>query len=195
VKRDPTIAIATCKGIYPPSEDTHLLLSAIQVNAGQRVLEMGTGTGIIALHCARAGCRVVAADISQAAADNARMNAQHNRLDIEIIRSDMFENIRGVFDAIIFNPPYLSAEGAEGLSDAERRPLVGGRGGHEATVRFLEDAGGFLAPGGRIYLLTSSESEAAVLKAARECYYVKLLAEQRVFFEVLAVWELRLGKH
>ena len=142
--------IDTCPGVYAPAEDTFLLLSAIEVRRGQRVLEMGCGTGIIALHCVRAGCRVTAADIFAGAVDNARMNAAVNSLDVEVLQSDMFGNVRGKFDVVIFNPPYLSVQDTEGLSDAEKRPLVGGEGGHEIAARFLGEARKFLAPGGRI---------------------------------------------
>lgn len=192
MKSDPSIKIVAVPGVYAPAEDTYLLLSAVQAEKGQRVLEMGCGTGIIALHCARAGCSVTAADIAPEAVECAEKNTQKNGLDMEIIRSDLFESIRGKFDVIIFNPPYLSAADSEALSDREKLPLVGGIEGSEISARFMESARRFLAPGGRIYLLTSSETSEAVLREARACYSVKMVAERRIFFELLAVYELRI---
>lgn len=192
---DRSLRIENCTGVYAPSDDTNLLLSAIRAGPGERMLEMGCGTGIVALHCAKARCIATAADISPDAVACARGNARANGLDISIIQSDLFGSVEGEFDVIAFNPPYLSLGGSEGLTEEERRPLVGGTGGHELTVRFLNDAGRFLAPGGRIYLLTSSESEAGAMEAARRCFIVKKVAELRIFFETLAVWKLRLAKH
>jgi len=193
VKLDTNIQIEVCPGVYAPAEDTFLLLSAVDIGKGQRILEMGCGTGIIALHCAKLGCTVTAADINRGAVDNAMMNATINHLGMEVIRSDLFENIKGNFDVIIFNPPYLSSQDSDGLSDAEKRPLVGGENGHEVSARFLDAAPKFLAPGGKIYLLTSSESESGVLEKAGQRFSVRKIAERRMFFETLAACELKLG--
>ncbi len=195
MKTDLSIQIEVCPAVYAPAEDTYLLLSAIELSESQHVLEMGCGTGIIALHCAKAGCRVKVADISLDAVENARVNSAINLLDIEPVQSDLFEKIRGKFDVIIFNPPYLSVQDTEGLSDSEKWPLVGGEKGHEVSARFLEAVADHLDPGGRIYLLTSSESERGVLEKARQCFSIRKIAEKRIFFETLAVYELRLGKH
>jgi release factor glutamine methyltransferase len=193
VKLDTNIQIEVCPGVYAPAEDTFLLLSAVEITKGQRILEMGCGTGIIALHCVKAGGLVTVADINQAAVDNAMMNAAINHLGMEVIRSDLFENMKEKFDAMIFNPPYLSSQDSDGLSDAEKRPLVGGEKGYEVSARFLEGAAQFLAPGGKIYLLTSSESESGVLEKARQRYFIEKVAEKRIFFETLAVYELKMG--
>ncbi len=194
MKVDISIQIEICPGVYAPAEDTYLLLSAVEIRKGQHVLEMGCGTGIIALHCAKAGCQVTAADVSLGAVENAQMNAAINGLEMEVIQSDLFQNMEEKFDAIIFNPPYLSSEDSEGLSDAEKRPLVGGEMGHEITARFLDGAAERLSPGGKIYLLTSSESETGVLEKARQHYSMRMIAEKRIFFETLAVYEMKLGK-
>jgi len=194
VKLNTVIQIDISPGVYPPAEDTYLLLSAINAGKGQRILEMGTGTGIIALHCAKAGCHVTAVDISPDAVKCTRKNAEINNLDMEIVESDLFESIKGKFDIIIFNPPYLSRLGSEKLASADVLPLIGGERGHEISARFLRQAWDHLAPGGRIYLLTSSETEAGVLEASSQLFSANKIAEKRIFFEVLAVLELQLGK-
>jgi release factor glutamine methyltransferase len=194
VKLDNSIKIETFPSVYAPAEDSYLLLSAIEVSKGQRVLEMGCGTGIIALHCAKFGCKVKAADVSLDAIENARLNAAINVLDMDLIHSNLFEKVQGKFDVVIFNPPYLSVQDTEGLSESEKWPLVGGEEGYEISARFLEQAENFLAPGGRIYLLTSSESEEKVIATASKVFLARKIAEQRIFFELLAVYELRLEK-
>ncbi len=180
---------------YPPSDDTFLMISALNPRLGQSVLEMGTGSGIIAMHCARAGARVTAADISPESLECARHNAHINGLEIEFAESDMFSNIKGKYDLIIFNPPYLSALESDVLAVDDKRQLVGGEVGHEISIQFLEDAAGFLSENGRIYLLTSTETSGPVLTRARQLYLFEKIAEQRMFFEVLSVYELKLDKN
>ena len=84
----------------------------LNLNSINRVLEIGTGSGCIALSIAEvfSDIEVVATDISPDAIDVARLNTKAHGLEqqVEIIESDLFENVSGVFDLIITNPPYLS---------------------------------------------------------------------------------------
>ena len=96
---------------------------------------------------------------------------------------------------IIFNPPYLSGKDAEVLAVDDKRQLIGGDIGHEISVKFMEQAGDYLLENGKIYLLTSTETSEKVIKRARQLFLVEKSIEQRMFFEVLAVWELRLDKN
>jgi release factor glutamine methyltransferase len=191
VRPDPTMSIEVAEGVYAPSEDTFLLLSAVQVKENERVLELGTGTGIIALHCAKAGALVVATDISLAAVRNARSNARANGIQMDIIRADMTMGLVGCFDALIFNPPYLGNERSWALSQEERAQLVGGARGSEASIRFLKDARRLLTEDGRIYQLVSSESAEWVLRFSDRGFHYTSVAERDLFFERLAVYELR----
>ena len=195
MKLDPEIQIEVAEDVYAPSDDTLLMLSAISPKAGQLVLEMGTGSGIIALHCAKAGCKVTAIDVSEKALACARNNAQINYLAIEFIQSDLFSNITAKYDIMIFNPPYLSGQDTEVLAVDDKRQLVGGKEGHEISVKFLEGAGQYLSENGKIYILTSTETSDKIVERARQLFSVRKLVEQRMFFEVLAVWELRLDKN
>ncbi len=195
MKLDNEIQIEVTEDVYAPSDDTLLLLSAIHPKQGQSILEIGTGSGIIALHCAKSGCKVTAADISEKALECARDNAQLNNMNIEFIQSDLFSNVQEKYDMIIFNPPYLSGKDAEILAVNDKRQLIGGEEGHEISVKFMEQAIQHLLENGCIYLLTSTETSDKVIKKARQLFLVDKIVEQRMFFEVLAVWELRLDKN
>ncbi len=96
---------------------------------------------------------------------------------MEFVVSNLFENVQGVFDWIIFNPPYLQSEGD--LSDPT---WDGGQRGAEVIERFLEGARDHLSPGGSILLVYSSETG---IKPEGHGYYWEVLEEKTLFFETL----------
>lgn len=143
-------------GVYAPAEDTYLLLDAVRrlVRPGMDVMEVGTGTGIVAIECARRGARsVYANDISMQACMCARSNARRNAVSIEVFRGDILRGVRGEFDLLIFNPPYLPAGGGVEPDDPA---WTGGEVGCETALRFLASAGDHLSPGGQGLLVFSS---------------------------------------
>ncbi len=88
---------------------THLLLQYISdfTLAGKRVLELGAGSGLIAMHAARKGAAVTATDINPIAIEYLYKNSHANNLSLEIIQSDLFAEIRPeTYDIIAINPPY-----------------------------------------------------------------------------------------
>lgn len=137
--------------VYQPSEDTRLLLAVAQkeLRPGDRVLEIGTGSGYIATGLAREA-EVVATDINPYAVAAAR------RGGVSIIRADLFAGIRGRFDLVIFNPPYLPTREEERIDDWLEYALDGGETGREVIGRFAKDVSRVLAPGGRILIIISS---------------------------------------
>ena len=187
---DPEIIVEVAEGVYQPSDDTFLLLSVLEVKEDVRVLEIGTGTGIIALHCAKAGARVTATDISRLAVDNAKRNAMLNDLELDVVQTDMSRGLGGKFDVIIFNPPYLCAVGSGALEEAEKLQLIGGEVGSELSIRFLKEVGELMAEQGRIYLLLSSENKEGVLQYAKRGYEPAQAGQKSLFFEKLEVYEL-----
>lgn len=103
-----------------PRHDTEILVETVMKYAhslkrGIRILDIGTGSGCIAVSLARyiRNCLVVAVDISQKALDIARFNAIKNGVcrSIEFVRSNLFENISfECFDIIVSNPPYIKPD-------------------------------------------------------------------------------------
>lgn len=173
-----------------PSDDSYLLLSNVEVSPEQSLLEMGCGTGLIAMHAAKNGARVTAADISPHAVDCTKRNAAKNNLKIRVIQSDLFENIVGNFDVIVFNPPYLP--GKMSSTSWLERSWSGGGEGSEVAVRFLQDAWKHLAPGGNIYVILSSVGGfMTVLKSAKERYETQMLEEKHMFFESVYAFRFR----
>ena len=73
-----------------------------------RVLELGAGNGFLALSCSRAGASVMASDINPAAVASIQRSALENKLQLEVIHSDLFDSIpQQVFDYIFINPPFF----------------------------------------------------------------------------------------
>ena len=144
---------------YEPSEDSHLLEKWVKKLARGRVLDMGTGSGILAI----AACekeevtKVVGMDIQKATIDFCRKKGKHEKARFAV--SDLFSALEGAknkntlrkFDTIIFNAPYLPSD--------RKYPdpaLDGGKHGYETIERFLKEANDCLENEGIILLLFSS---------------------------------------
>lgn len=182
---DPRIAIGDDPAVYRPSEDSRLLLRAIAMAAGERFLEVGTGSGLIALHAARRG-PAVATDANRAAVVLARANARRNRLPLQVVWTNLVAGVRGPFDVVAFNPPYLEGSARDDLD----RAWSGGVEGSGIALRFLEDFPRILAPAGRAFLLLSRANTIA-RGFAESAFRARVVASQRLFFEDLDVLELR----
>lgn len=183
---DVSIDVMESEDVYPPSEDTWLLLEAIDLEGATRFADVGTGTGIIALHAAK-GCRTVATDVNPYAVALCRRNADSLGLPLEVVQTDLLAGLRGTFDVIAFNPPYLpSGETSLWIE----KSWSGGLDGNEVILRFLEQVGDRLAYGGRVYLLLSSHNRRALTRA-RQLFHARPLVRKPLFFEEIVAVELR----
>ncbi|ACJ17397.1 N5-glutamine methyltransferase [Thermococcus onnurineus NA1] len=139
--------------VYEPAEDTFLLAENLAVKHGDVALDMGTGTGIIALLMARKAEYVLGVDVNPLAIKLARENARLNGIEnVEFIQSNLFEGVNGEFDVITFNAPYLPGEPEEPIDLA----LVGGETGREVLDRFIDEVADYLKPGGIVQIVQSS---------------------------------------
>lgn len=184
---DPSIDIAEDPEVYPPSDDSILLIESLDVVPKEKVLEVGCGSGVVSIHCAKNGCYVTAVDVNPRAVELARRNAEANGTDIRVLESDVYGNVDGVFDTIVFNLPYLPVD-EEGLL---AKAWSGGPDGLGPLPRLLEGAPDHLVPDGRVVVVVSSLTEPRALEEALEGYEVRTIGEQRLFFERLSVLEIR----
>ncbi len=140
--------------------------------APRRILEIGTGSGCIAVALALAfpDSRVVAADLMPEALDVARINVERHGVGdrIELVQSDLFAGIAGSFDLIVSNPPYVPAgEVAELPHEYGHEPvvaLISGADGLDSSRRILQDAARYLTADG--WLALEVGAGAAALEAA-----------------------------
>ena len=85
---------------------SRVLLSVLDFEAGERVLDVGCGYGPLGLTLAKAyGVAATMVDINQRALDLAQKNAERNRISADIFQSNVYEKVNGIFDHIISNPP------------------------------------------------------------------------------------------
>lgn len=175
--------------VYEPSEDSFLLEKEIKNYLSKlkdkniNVLDMGSGSGIQAKACIKAGIKrskVLAADIDKEAIKILKKKG------LKAVKTNLFSNIKERFNLIIFNAPYLPEDDLEKGIDT-----TAGEKGYEIIIKFLEQAKVHLKPQGKILLLFSSLSRPEVILnyAKTQGYKYKKLAEQKLFFEKLFVYE------
>ena len=143
----------------PETEELVELILAENLKDNLKVLDIGTGSGAIALALAknRPDWSVTAADISQDALELATENAKRQDLDLTFIRTDCFSEISSKYDIIVSNPPYISrADEVEvGLNVLHSEPhlaLFADEDGLAIYRRIAEDSKDYLNDGGKIYL-------------------------------------------
>ena len=143
----------------PETEELVELILAENPETNLSVLDIGTGSGAIALALAknRPDWSVIAADISQDALDLSVENAHAQNLNLSFIKSDCFSEISAKYDIIVSNPPYISREDQEevGLNVLHSEPhlaLFADEDGLAIYRRIAEDSMYYLNDGGKIYL-------------------------------------------
>ena len=167
--------------VYEPAEDTFLMLEAIGVKQKDKVFEIGTGCGIIALSCAQKGADVVCSDINPYAVELTKKNYDVNKKLIkgalEVRKGDLFTVLEKneKFDVIIFNPPYLPTTendlvGGSGWFDVA---TDGGVDGLSITKRFIDNVKKFLYENGCAYLVFTSLSDKEKLKELFDVNHLK----------------------
>lgn len=133
------IALQTHPEVYVPSDDTWLLADALDLREGERLLDVGTGTGAVAVLAARRGARVTATDVNPSALRLCRDNARRNGVHVDVVQADLLRGIRAErFDLVTFNPPYLPTEPDERLPGPLNAAFDGGSEGRDVLSRFLD---------------------------------------------------------
>ncbi|MFX0002091.1 MAG: methyltransferase [Candidatus Hodarchaeota archaeon] len=211
--------------VYAPSDDTYLLLDyfkshidstsfdGININEIQNILDLGTGTGIIAIFFQLIKMeylnfkpKIFGSDILVEAIKCAEINQVANGIDhkITFLHSDLFNafpnNLKHAFNIIVFNPPYLPS--SQLIKEEEKKAIDyswdGGIKGYEILVKFLRNATSFLNLNKEhyIYCTTSSRTNLKVLnkEITRLGYYNEIVKKKHIFFEDLYLNRLKYNK-
>ncbi len=151
--RELNLKITPC--VLTPRFETELIVDVVLelVCEGDRVLDLGTGSGAIALSLkAERKLNLVASDFDPDALNLCRENAKRHCLEIETVLSDWFTNVQEKFDVIVSNPPYVARQDSH-LQQGDLRfeptiALVGGESGLECLMTIIEASPNHLNPGG-----------------------------------------------
>ncbi|MDE7163191.1 MAG: peptide chain release factor N(5)-glutamine methyltransferase [Clostridia bacterium] len=158
-----------------PRPETEILAQQVvnTVEDGDKVLDMCTGSGCIAIavakHCKDKKVQVTAVDVSDAAIMLARENANYNSADVNFIQSDLFSRVHGRFNIIVCNPPYIKSSEIASLQrevrDYEPRiALDGGEDGLDFYKRLASEISRYIIRGGILMLEVGEGQAEEVLK-------------------------------
>jgi len=178
--------------IYEPREDSFLIKKYVKKYSKGIVLDMGTGSGILAEEAATSKkvVKIFAADINEEAIKYCIRNQKSGKIIFAM--SDLFRlfkrdrrYIGTKFDTILFNPPYLP-----NYPSAKDVSLDGGKKGYELICKFLHECKRFLKPNGKILILFSSLTgkEKVDNFLGRNYWKHKELESKHMFFEDLYLY-------
>lgn len=173
------------KNVLTPRPETELLVEQVKnenVGAG---LDIGTGSGAIAITLNKLfNLDMTAVDISSKALSVAKKNNKKHGCDVKLLKSDLFSKLKNAkFDFIVSNPPYIKTEDLFGLDTEvkDHEPhlaLDGGASGLEFYNRIIEDAPKFLKENGKIYFelgINQSEQVEELLK--KDFYNIQVVKD------------------
>ena len=183
----PDFIINTDDNVYVPAEDSYLLADNLEIKKGQSVLEIGTGSGIVAMYASRLTDDITVTDINFDACELARKNFTENGIEnIEILWGNLFEVVENKkFDVILFNTPYLPTEDDEVLDNTINYAFDGGLNGRKVIDLFLNEVGNHLNDGGIVQMIQSSLSgNDETLAILDELGFIaEIAASEHFFFE------------
>ena len=168
--------------VYPntfwPFTDSKPLVKNFHVQSGESVLDVGTGSGVIAIFsCYQGAGKVVGVDINPAAIKSAKYNAKSHGFEkiMKVIKSNLFDNLKGQkFDVITANIPFRDKFAHDIVARAQWDTDF------QTNTRFFAEVGEHLNPNGRIYFIHSNFGETErVKKLAKEAgFSVKAIGRE-----------------
>ena len=183
----PDFIINTDDNVYVPAEDSYLLADNLEIKTGQSVLEIGTGSGIVAMYASRLTDDITVTDINFDACELARKNFTENGIEnIEILWGNLFEVVENrKFDVILFNTPYLPTEDDEVLDNTINYAFDGGLNGRKVIDLFLNEVGNHLNDGGIVQMIQSSLSgnDETLARLDEMGFIAEIAASEHFFFE------------
>ncbi len=177
--------------VYTPSDDTFLLAENLQIKKDQKVLEIGTGSGLVSMYANLLTNNVIATDINYNALELAEKNFKLNNINnIKLKFGDLFEPVKNEkFDVILFNTPYLPTDLEDIIEDDLNYAFDGGADGRKVINRFLNEAPNHLNDKGIIQMIQSSLSDTkqTLDKLDKLGFISEVAKSERFFFEEIVL--------
>lgn len=185
------VRVETRHDVYKPSMDTHMLIDVVRSLRPGRLLDVGTGSGLMAIHAAREGHEVVATDINPFAVRLARDNAADAGVRIEVVQASLMApfDVRA-FDVVTVNLPYLPTGHRQKIGGPLNAAFDGGPTGIDVVSDLVRQ---MPADGPTAYMVVSTRQDLETLKERVEAQGLerRVLAERRLpGFERIGVWRL-----
>lgn len=185
------VRIETRHDVYKPSTDSHLLVDVVRSLEPGRLLDVATGSGLVAIHAARDGHEVVASDINPFAVQLTRDNAADAGVDVEVARASLLSafDVRA-FDVVSVNLPYLPTSDRSRIGGPLNAAFDGGPTGIDVASEFVSQ----LPPDGpTAYMVVSTRQDLETLEERVQAQGLerRTMAERRLpGFERVGVWRL-----
>ncbi len=186
------------ENVYEPAEDSFLFAENLNVQKSEKVLDLGTGCGILGILAAERASAVVSVDINpysiRCAKENAKLNDMQSR--IYYVQGDLFTplNVSFKFDLVIFNAPYLPADEEE-MESWIGRAWAGGTTGRQIIDRFIAEVPKYLKGKGKVLLMQSTLAGVnETLRKVSDCGMSgRVIAECTLpFFETIKLVEAKI---
>jgi release factor glutamine methyltransferase len=153
------VSLVIKKGVFSPdpkkTNSTLMILNDLKEIKGKNILDVGCGSGIIGIYCALNGAKsVIATDVDEKAIENTKENIERNKVEtiVKVIKSDLFENIKGKFDYIFGNLPIVDKSWNLDISTID------------LMKRFICGCKNHIKRGGVVYFTWNSESDVTAVK-------------------------------
>lgn len=151
--------LVSVPGVFQPHSDSWMLADALRAYApdpGAAVLDLCTGSGMLAVQAALLGARVTAVDVLRRALVSARLNALINGVRVHTRHGWLFSGLEGErFDTIVSNPPYLPSPSDALPARGPRRAWDAGRDGRALLDPLCQEVARHLRPGGSVLIVHS----------------------------------------
>ena len=174
--------------IYQPEEDSYLLAKYVKKYAKGKVLDVGCGSGIQSETALKNTKNVTGVDINSNAIEHCK-SSEYTK-GVKFLKSNLFSNVKGKFNTIIFNPPYLPD--AKDPKDIKAY-TTGGKHGYEIIENFMKEINNYLSEDGTILIVFSSLTKKKKIDEIIENYLFNstILEEMSVFFEKLYCYKIK----
>ena len=162
--------------VFPPSPHGSFFAENMKINAGETVIDVGTGPGFLAILAAKLGGKVSATDNDKDALELAEKNAARNNVSIDFQHGEYFANLDKKFDVIVANLPQeiVHENYRKAIGEQLTNSFWGGPNGNKQVLEFLDVAKKYMYEKSRIYLIVYTVTD--YIKTIINNYNAKLIA-------------------